>query len=137
MSIRSYASDSCISQHLSIVHKIQASFDYKPPTDIRAIFLEISKVFDKVWYQGLLFKWKSYRVEGNFWDFWKTSFITENKEWYFMVSIHPGKFLSVVRQDCVLGPLPFLIYINNLPNGLISICLRQSSWFPRKYRDKN
>ena len=40
--------DSCISQLLSIVHEILSSFDYKPPADVRAIFLDISKAFDKV-----------------------------------------------------------------------------------------
>ena len=34
--------DSCITQLFSIVHEIQSSFDYKPPTDIKAIFLDIS-----------------------------------------------------------------------------------------------
>ena len=58
--------DSCISQLLSIVHEIQSSIDYKPPNDVRAIILDISKAFDKVWHQGLLFKLKSYGVESNF-----------------------------------------------------------------------
>ena len=40
------AGDSCISQFLSIV--IQSSLDYKPLNDVRAIFLDISKAFDKV-----------------------------------------------------------------------------------------
>ena len=72
--------DSCISQLLSIAHEIQSSFDYKPPTDVRAIFLDILKAFDKVWHQGLLFKLKSYGVEGHYSDFWKSTLTTVNKE---------------------------------------------------------
>ena len=42
---------SCISQLFSIVHEIQSSFDCNPPVDTRARFLDISKVFGKVWHQ--------------------------------------------------------------------------------------
>ena len=31
---------------------------------MRGVFLDISKVFDKVWHKGLLYKIKSYEVEG-------------------------------------------------------------------------
>ena len=57
--------DSCIFQLLSAIHEIQSSFDYNPPPDVRAIFLDISKAFDKVSHQGLLFNLKFYGVEGN------------------------------------------------------------------------
>ena len=48
--------DPCMSQLPSIVHESQPSFDYNPPVDVRAIFLHMSKTFDKVWNRGLLFK---------------------------------------------------------------------------------
>ena len=35
------------------------SFDYNPPADTRGIFLDISKTFDKVWHEGLIFKLKT------------------------------------------------------------------------------
>ena len=54
-----------VSQFLSIVHEIQSSFDYNPPTDVRAIFLYIWKALDEVWHQGLLSKSKLYGVEGD------------------------------------------------------------------------
>ena len=41
--------DSCIAQLLSIIHEIQTAFDSNPTVDMRSIFLDISKAFDKVW----------------------------------------------------------------------------------------
>ena len=56
---------SCTSQALSIIHETQKSFDESPPIDVRGIILDISKVFDKVWHKGLIYKLKSYGISGN------------------------------------------------------------------------
>ena len=48
--------DSYINQLLSITHEIYDSMneDY----EIRSVFLDISKAFEKVWHEGLVFKLK-------------------------------------------------------------------------------
>ena len=43
--------DSCIIQLLSITHEIYKSFD--DGFEVRSVFLDISKAFDKVWHDGL------------------------------------------------------------------------------------
>ena len=56
--------DSCVSQLLSITHDIFTGFDASPPLDTRGVFLDMSKAFDRVWHEGLIFKLKSYWVAG-------------------------------------------------------------------------
>ena len=60
------SSDSCEYQLLSIVHYIYiyASFDCNPPRDVRSIFLDISKAFDRVWHEGFIYKVKRIGVTG-------------------------------------------------------------------------
>ena len=55
--------DSCISQLLSVTQEIHRSFNCNPPEDVRGMFVDIFKAFDKVWHEGLIFKLKTYDVE--------------------------------------------------------------------------
>ena len=48
--------NSCINQLLLIAHEIYKSFD--DGLDVRSVFLDISKAFDKVWRKGLIYKLK-------------------------------------------------------------------------------
>ena len=68
MPIRLFTWRSCISQLLCIVHDVNSSFDCNLTQEVRGtqnvrgtqeargMFLDISKTFDRVWHEGLLFK---------------------------------------------------------------------------------
>ena len=54
---------SCINQMLSITQEIYHSMDER--YQIRGVFLDISKAFDKGWREGLVFKIKQNGISGN------------------------------------------------------------------------
>ena len=56
--------DSTINQLLSITYCIYTAFQEFPSRDTRAVFLDISKAFNKVWHEGLLFKLECNGVSG-------------------------------------------------------------------------
>ena len=47
-----------------MIHKIQTAFDNNPTIDVASAFLDIFKAFYKACHDGLIFKLKSYSVEG-------------------------------------------------------------------------
>ena len=61
-------SDSCINQLLAITHDIFEAFDVNSSLEVRSVFLDISKAFDKVWHEGLLYKLKSMGILGELYD---------------------------------------------------------------------
>ena len=46
---------SCINQLVSITHKIYSAFDCNPSLEVRGVFLGLSKTFDKVWHDSLIY----------------------------------------------------------------------------------
>ena len=57
--------DSFEYQLLSALHEIYKSFDCNLPKDVRGIFLDLSRAFDRVWHDGLIYKIKHIGVTGN------------------------------------------------------------------------
>ena len=57
--------DPCAQKLISIIHEIYNTFDCNPSLKVRGVFLDISKAFDKVGHDGLIYRLKRNGINGN------------------------------------------------------------------------
>ena len=116
---------SCLSELL--VHFDDILADLSQGKDVDVIYLDFAKAFDKVDHKLLLRKIRCMGITGKLYE-WLKSFLSNRSQKVVIDGLHSyiTLVLSGVPQGTVLGPILFLIYLNDIDSSIKHDCTLRS-----------
>ena len=113
------AGKSCLTNLLHCMNDWTTSYDKQPKESTDIIYTDFQKALDSVQHKRLLYKLSVYGIQGKLLN-WIKSFLT-NRRQRVLLNGSPSDWevvVSGVPQGTIMGPIFFLLFVNDVPNTL-------------------
>ena len=107
--------DSTVNQLTYLYNAFSQALDFGK--EVRVVFCDMSKAYDRVWHESLLKKLEAAGISGNPLLLFR-SYLSDRRQRVVLVLSRRGNLYELVSTGFYLGPLLFLLFINDIGSNI-------------------